>query len=36
MIIGSQPRLDTISETPKILYGDYQFVILRTVRLMSG
>ena len=24
MIIGSKPRLDTISETPKILYGDYQ------------
>ena len=24
MIIGSKPRLDAISETPKILYGDYQ------------
>ena len=24
MIIGSKPRLDTISETPKILYGDDQ------------
>ena len=23
MIIGSKPRLDAISETPKILYGDY-------------
>ena len=26
IIIGSKPRLDAISETSKILYGDYQLI----------
>ena len=33
MIIGSKPGLDAISETPKILYGDYQ---LKRIKLKKS
>ena len=35
MIIGSKPRLDAISETPKVLYGDYQLKRIKQKKILG-
>ena len=35
MIIGSKPRLDKISQTPEILYGDYQLKRVKQKKILG-